>query len=84
MWNFNDIVLLEYKSGYVYHIRFDDGVEGDIDFSEYLKKGTVFKSFEDQNYFKSAKISGGTISWNDDLDIAPETIYMKLKVNSPN
>lgn len=43
------------------------------------KRIPFLNQFEDQNYFKSAKISGGTISWNDDLDIAPETIYMKLR-----
>jgi hypothetical protein len=39
MWNMNDVTKVQYKFGYVYHIVFDDGLVGDIDFAEYLKRG---------------------------------------------
>ena len=35
MWDMNDVVKIEYKEGFVYHVIFDDGKLGDIDFSEY-------------------------------------------------
>ena len=76
MWDFNKIIELNYKNKYTYHIRFDDGVESDIDFSPYLDRG-VFKVLADEVFFQQARIEGGTISWPNGLDIAPETIYEK-------
>ncbi len=75
MWSLNDVVLVKYMGEYVYHIEFDDGAKGDIDFSKYLSWGGVFESFNDKNFFQSAYIEGGTIAWPNGADIAPETLY---------
>lgn len=42
MWDMNDVTRIHYKKGYVFHVEFDNGVAGDIDFTEYLNKGPVF------------------------------------------
>jgi hypothetical protein len=77
MWNFNKIIELQYIDGYVYYIKFDNGVNKKLDFSEYLSRGGVFDVFKNKDLFKQAKIDGGTIAWSNGLDIAPETIYNK-------
>jgi Protein of unknown function (DUF2442) len=79
MWNLNQIIELNYKKDYIYHIKFDDGVENDIDFTSYLERGKVFQPLTDINFFKRARIEGGTIAWENGLDIAPETIYEKCE-----
>jgi hypothetical protein len=78
MWDMNDVVKIEYKEGFVYHIVFDDGKSGDIDFSEYIGRGPVFEPFQDKGFFKMAAIEGGTISWPNGADVAPETLYERI------
>ncbi len=79
MWELNDVTSIKYRQGYVYHIVFDDGLEGDVDFSEYLGMGPVFEPLRDPAFFRTARIDGGTISWPNGADVAPEALYEKLE-----
>lgn len=78
MWEFNEVISVEYRTGYIYHVVFDDGSEGDVDFSEYLGRGQVFEALREPAFFKQARIEGGTIAWPNGADIAPETLYDKV------
>ncbi len=79
MWNLNEVSAIEYRQGYVFHVVFDDGLEGDIDFTLYIAKGPIFKPLEDLAFFRQAQVEGGTIAWPNGADIAPETLYETLR-----
>jgi len=73
----HDVVSASYKDGYKIEVTFDDGNRGIVDFSMYLTRGGVFDRFNDINFFKTFKINEelGVLSWQNEIDIAPETLY---------
>jgi hypothetical protein len=79
MWNLNDVKKIEYKSEYSYLVVFDDGVSAVVDLSDYLQRGPVFAPLRDPQFFRQARIEGGTIAWPNGADIAPETLYEKCE-----
>ncbi|MDO9301233.1 MAG: DUF2442 domain-containing protein [Anaerolineales bacterium] len=63
---------------YRLHIKFSDGVAGEIDLSEFAGKG-VFKLWNDYSKFESAAIgSSGEIIWNDQVDMDSVNMYLKI------
>lgn len=79
MWDLNEVVEIEFRSDRSYLIVFDDGIRAVVDFSEYLNKGPVFAPLKNPEFFKQAKVEGGTIAWPNGADIAPETLYEKCQ-----
>jgi hypothetical protein len=73
----HDIIDAEYKSDYLIELFFDDGKHGIVDFSKYLKRGGVFRKLKHFEYFRDFQINKelGVLTWSNDLDIAPETLY---------
>ena len=79
MWCLNEVKAIEYRRDRVFNIVFDDGVEGEVDFSEYIGKGPIFEPLMDEAFFLKASIEGGTIVWPNGADVAPETLYEKTE-----
>jgi hypothetical protein len=64
--------------GYKLWVKYSDGVEGQVDLSYLVGKG-VFSLWNDENLFKKVYIgSGGEIAWSDEIDLCPDSIYMKI------
>ncbi len=57
-------------------VFFEDESNGMVDLQKFIKEGTVMARLKDETLFKSFEIEYGTLVWkNEDLDIAPETLY---------
>ncbi len=76
-----DIIKAEYLEGYKLRIEFENGYSGVVDLSQYPQKGGVFSKFSDLSFFRNFTVSKslGTIVWNKEVDIAPETLYKKCE-----
>ncbi len=75
------VVKAEYRGEFRIRLVFDDGVDAIVDFSEWLT-GPVFQPLRDRDFFAHFFIDGGTVSWPNGADIAPETLYERAKANA--
>ncbi|MBL7685157.1 MAG: DUF2442 domain-containing protein [Deltaproteobacteria bacterium] len=57
-------------------VSFSDGEKKIFDAKPYLNQG-IFRKLNDWNFFSQAQVGLGTVIWPDDLDIAPETLYLE-------
>lgn len=59
-------------------LRYDDGVEGEVDLSHLAGQG-VFTAWEDPEFFAGVYIGPiGGISWDERVDLCPDAVYMRL------
>lgn len=64
--------------GYRIHLRFDDGVEGDLDLGDLAGRG-VFECWTDRACFESVALGeGGSVRWSDDAELCPDALYLRL------
>lgn len=67
---------IEYIKDYKYRIRFNNGIEKEIDFASELY-GEVFEPLKDAALFKRAYLNPDTqtIEWENGADFAPEYLF---------
>jgi hypothetical protein len=70
------VVKARYVRDYTLWLRFKDGVEGEVDFSEDLG-GPIFEPLRDIEYFKKFKVKGSSIEWPNGADFAPEFLHLR-------
>lgn len=74
------VIDAEYQGEFRIRIVFSDGLEGTIDFSEWLS-GPIFEPLKQPDYFARFFVDGGTVVWPNGADIAPETLHHRIMVN---
>tara|TARA_R110001592_G_scaffold314595_1_gene590279 strand:+ start:306 stop:557 length:252 start_codon:yes stop_codon:yes gene_type:complete len=74
------IIRAEYVKDYRIHITFNDGVSGEIDFSNEFD-GEIFEPLMNKAYFASFHIEGHTLAWENGADFAPEYLRALLGEN---
>ena len=75
-----EVVDADYLGAHRLRLRFNDGLEGEIDLADHMKKG-VFQPLLDTHKFMQFGLIYGTLVWKPEgkeLDIAPEYLYQQV------
>ncbi len=76
----NKIIHAQYSEDYKIKVQFKNGLEGIFDMKPYLEIG-VFKKLQNQAFFKSMRVNYGTLTWPEEIDIAPDTVEFEILQN---
>jgi hypothetical protein len=75
MDDINDVVEATWVRDHVVRLRFEDGTTAEVDLRDYPSRGTIFRPLADVSYFKRFAVMGGTLTWPNGADIAPERLH---------
>lgn len=70
------VVSAKANNDFTLDIGFNDGSLKRFDAKPYLDY-PVFRELKDLNRFKNIKIVFGTVQWENEQDISPETLYLE-------
>lgn len=82
-WNdpmFVHVVEARHRGGYRVWLRFDDGLEGELDLEKELY-GEVFEPLKDPEFFGSFVVDD-SLTWPNGADFAPEYLHERLAAAS--
>ena len=64
-------------------LRYDDGVEGEVDLSDVAGKG-VFAAWEDHAFFSGVHLGpAGSIAWSERIDMCGDALYLEITGMTP-
>jgi hypothetical protein len=71
------VAHVEVLPGFRLHVRFNDGMEGNVELSDFVHSGSagVFAALRDVTLFAQARIECGVVTWPGDLDLAPDAMH---------
>ena len=75
-----DVVEVRPLGGYRVHLRFEDGVEGDLDLGQVIEFKGIFAPLRDEKEFAKVGVHGelGTIVWPNGADLDPDVLYSRI------
>jgi hypothetical protein len=75
------VIAARYVRDFVLHVRFSDGLVGDIDLEGELH-GEVFEPLRDSAQFRQFQLRSdlGTVTWPNGADFAPEFLYERVRI----
>lgn len=75
-----DVVEVRPIGGHRVHLRFEDGVEGDLDLGKVIEFKGIFGPIRDEREFAKVQLHPelGTIVWPNGADLDPDVLYSLL------
>ena len=76
-------IAVEPREGYRIWLRYEDGVEGEVDLSDIPHTG-FFECWKDKAFFETVHISEfGSIAWDEYAEFCPDALYIEVTGKSP-
>ncbi len=72
----NKVLAVKANDDFSLDLKFNDGSVRRFDVKPYLDY-EVFRELKDLSYFKKVRITFGTVQWQHEQDISPETLYLE-------
>ena len=69
-----DVIAVQALPDYWLLLTFENNEQKRFDMKPYLN-ATVFQPLKNTGFFKLARVDYGTVTWPNEIDIAPETLY---------
>ena len=75
-----DVVEVRALGGYRVYLKYEDGIEGELDLAGLMKFEGVFESLKDPAFFAELYLNRelGTICWPGGADLDPDVLYARL------
>ena len=75
-----DIIEVKPLGGYRIHLRFEDGVEGELDLGQVIDFEGIFSPLRDEKEFAKVRVNPeiGTIVWPNGADLDPDILYAAI------
>jgi hypothetical protein len=70
------VVEARYLGGHRVWLRFDDGLEGEVDLADALR-GPIFEPLKDPRRFAEFQVDL-TLTWSNGADLAPESLHERV------
>ncbi len=76
-----DIVHVEAREPYTLHLRFGDGLAGDVDLERLIRFDGVFAPLRSPEVFAAVRLDSelGTIVWPNGADLDPAVLYAAVR-----
>jgi len=71
-----DVVQVKPLSDYCLEAVFENGERRWFDMKPLLPY-SAFSALTEQNLFMKAHAANGTVVWNDEIDLSPDTLYLR-------
>jgi hypothetical protein len=75
-----DVVSVEPRDGFRLHLRFEDGIEGEVDIAALVAFDGVFAPLREKSEFDRVRVNpeSGTIEWPCGADLDPVVLYSRI------
>jgi hypothetical protein len=71
-----DAVAVEPLNNHQLLVSFADGQRKQFDMTPYLTY-PLYRPLLDSNFFNQVRVEYGTVTWEDDIDLSPDTLYLR-------